>query len=194
MKCKIKLRDNIKMDHDLPRVSHCRFNKLEPIYLKSSKNGFNRVVTVAWNFDTESKVLTYAATVFKKVRSNEIWVKKMHREEALERFEKSPIRIQFLDCEPKYLNKFAIDWFIARKLVFNFGCWADNQEHLQGEVRVPFGFNEKYDEYHQVRLINHMENQRKRDHYKTEDDGGCYLVGWGLVCTGLVGISLIMTL
>ena len=52
------------------RFAHCRFLNKEPVCKSNStpKNGnrFDRVVTIAWNLDRETNILSYGAAVYRK--------------------------------------------------------------------------------------------------------------------------------
>ena len=127
------------------RFAHSRFFKGTPVP-KNQK--YDRVVTTCWTYEPETRILTYAATVFKKESSRDHWDRKLHKQKAEKRFSRGPVRLQ-LKCS-KYigeLSNIAMDWYIAKNLIFKFGTHNKNSvdvRRIHGEHEVPFYFNEQY--------------------------------------------------
>src|SRR4029078_12095316 len=95
------------------RLAHSRFCGGNPAY---EKDKFNKIVTSVWSFDPTTKVLTYAATVYRKSAKNDFWNKREHKNRALEQFEQNPIRVKLnvqKDVNARELQSSAIDWFIS---------------------------------------------------------------------------------
>ena len=150
---------------DKPRIAYCRFLNRKPLFNKHcKKNKYNRVVTVAWNYDRENNILSYGATVYKKAlvkndnwkaNRNDNWAKKPHRETAIQRYTNNPVRINFPLCyyvgksngygysDYESLDKRAVDWFIARNLISKLGCSTGEVETVH-DIFVCDNFNKKY--------------------------------------------------
>jgi len=106
-----------------PRVTHCRFNKSVSIYDSPKQNNkFDRVVSIAWNYDTSANIIIYGATVFKRVSVDEQWTKKLHSKTALDRYTKNPVRVMMFGVKLSDLSTDYIDWYIAEKLIYDHGC------------------------------------------------------------------------
>ena len=111
------------MDKVRPRVCHIRFYKNQPLVGKNNQK-YDRVVTCAWRLDTEKMVLKYGATVWQKNYKGDMWIKSPHRWEALGRYEISPIKVSIYGLNPvDFISSFALDNYIARKLIFQYGCY-----------------------------------------------------------------------
>lgn len=131
------------------RLAHSRFLENSPA---ERKDLFDRVVSSAWTYDPKTSILTYGATVYRKAGKSDFWNKQMHKDTALERFTDSPLRI-FLNnthyC-PK-LSSSAIDWFIARNLIFKFGTHNKNERssgNFDFEIYIYSDFNIDNDPYY----------------------------------------------
>jgi hypothetical protein len=117
------------------------------------KDQFDKVVSSVWSFDPETHVLTYAATVFKKTNKSDFWNKRQHKNRALERFEKNPLRVKLVldyECDQTApeLQSSAIDWFISSHLIYKFGTHNKNEvdvRRVHFETRIRPDFNTFYD-------------------------------------------------
>lgn len=153
------------------RLAHSRFHNSKPLYKHiSSLNDTNRIVSVAWNLDEETNILTYGATVYKYTEDS--WVKGIHRDKAIERFNTCPMRFQ-INNYPTPLNRYAMDWYITRYLTIIYGCYykgySNNESRIDDTVEInPFTFEKKYDpigykeglEYEKQLLCNEYEKFR----------------------------------
>lgn len=92
------------------------------LFRKTEENGDKkRIVTIKYSFDTETKQLTYAGTIFKtNKRSHEKYVKQNHAKTVEKRFNKSPVVIDNFD----YTDKGPEFHDSIRKLLFKNGCKA----------------------------------------------------------------------
>jgi len=127
-----------------PRLSHCKLYKGKPVF---DENKFDRVVTTAWNYESDVCILTYAATVYTKTSDTDFWKRKDHKEETLKRFKENPIRIKLIsDRCPELMNN-AMDWCIARDLVFKFGAFNKifpDVRRVHHEFKIHNDFNQHY--------------------------------------------------
>lgn len=127
------------------RLAHLHFNEGKPV---RKDEYYDRVVTVYWTFEPDVSILTYGATVFKKEYSSDHWKKKEHKQKALERYRNNPIRIHLISKEqnPKEIENFAMDWFVAKNLVFYYGAYHKGLDvrRIHGEKEIPSNFNSKY--------------------------------------------------
>ena len=130
------------------RLAHSRFCGGNPAY---EKDVFDKIVTSVWSFDPVTKVLTYAATVYRKSAKNDFWNKRQHKNRALERFEQNPIRVKLFVNEgvnAAELQSSAIDWFISSHLIYKFGTHNKNSPDVRRvhfESRIRPDFNSYYD-------------------------------------------------
>ena len=92
---------------DKPRIAHCRFYKGESLHDTLDK--FDKVVTLAWNYDENTSVLTYAGTVYKKKNKRDHWIKRLHRDEALTRFFVAPVTIQLSNPSDILLTRIGLE-------------------------------------------------------------------------------------
>jgi hypothetical protein len=112
-----------------PRVTHCRFNKSIPIYKNPKQNNkFDRVVSIAWNYDSTKSVIIYGATVFKHTSVEEQWTKKLHSKTALERYNNCPVKVMMINTDLDNFSTDYIDWYIAQKLIYDYGCKSYDNE------------------------------------------------------------------
>jgi hypothetical protein len=96
------------------RTSHLKFVGKTPA-LKTS-NDYDRVVTVDWEY--LEGTLRYGASVYtREIRDN--WIKKIHFEKAKKRLKESPVLIII---NLSGVNETSVDWYIARKLIYEYGC------------------------------------------------------------------------
>jgi len=154
------------------RIAHCRFEKngsngkkWESLY---RKDRFDRVVSIVWSFDNETRLLTYGATVYKKEGPSDFWVKKEHREKALERYHNNPVRVKLITVgntgniyrnqDIYLLKRAAIDWYIALELIYLYGVsnkYKDTKTKL-----IAHNFNKDYDIFYdrviEKRLMKHQ--------------------------------------
>lgn len=119
-----------------PHIAHCWFRGYNPIY-RGFKQGSrcNRIVTVAWSYETfhlktftdeksdepirTKTILKYGATVFRKTKSNDLWLKKLHTHRAITRHNNSPVCVEF-DGDLSDVKPCVINWYIAQKLIFKY--------------------------------------------------------------------------
>ena len=128
------------------RIAHLRFSQGEPV---PKCEPFDRVVTAIWSYDYSNFVLTYAATVYKKKDGKDFWTRKEHRLNTEKRFKEHPLRIQFKfeKTLPPEISNTAMDWFIARRLVFTFGAYNKTEldvRRIHGEIVVDPDFNQRH--------------------------------------------------
>lgn len=128
------------------RVAHSRFNKGIPV---CRGEAFTRIVTSVWSFESETAVLTYGATIFKKDHSKDHWNRKKHLERAVERFTNNPIRIvlKAINSIPEISN-ISMDWYIAQNLIYKFGTHNTIEpdiRRIQGTTNIYPDFNTEYD-------------------------------------------------
>lgn len=127
-----------------PRLSHNKFYKSKPVFGDSK---FDKVVTTMWTYESDVCILTYAATVFKKDSETDFWKRKNHKEETLKRFKENPIRIKlFSEKCPELMNN-AMDWYIAKDLIFKYGTHNKTYpdvRRVHHEVQLRPDFNEYY--------------------------------------------------
>ena len=93
--------------------------RLSHIHEKNDK----RIITIAYKFNKSEGEVTYAATIFRKIKNSESWDRKGHNKTAISRLEKTPITI-FIpipsdggDSDIKFVD---IELMI-RKYLFLFG-------------------------------------------------------------------------
>ena len=124
------------------RVSHLRFYQGCPVW---KDQNFDRVVTVASNYNSTTGKLIYGAVVFKKDSRRDQWLKKLHRELALRRFFHDSVTINLSNHSGEELSLFAIDWYIAEELIFKYkaSCQVDNK--VIHKVNIYPGFNKMFD-------------------------------------------------
>ena len=101
-------------------------NQRGPSYFyfrEDKKQGLNRIITVCYMFNEETNDLTYGASIYKKDKIKDTFVKRKHRETAMSRFTKYPITVQ-MDKSKLFKAK---EWQInIRKLLFTNGVCQKN--------------------------------------------------------------------
>ena len=186
------------------RVSHSRFRKNKPLYkYRDLLSETDKIVTVAWNLDDETGILTYGATVYKRV-NNDRWVKKLHRERAIERFNTCPLRFNVKNF-PVPLNRYAMDWYIGRVLTAQYGCYykgKDNStDRFDADICInPFTFEMKYDPVgHEVRLNDERRQLFEKDMdrlfqlQKQQQNKACHNIISLLLVSLSLGVMFVMT-
>ncbi len=136
------------------RLAHSRFFHGQVAF---EKDIFDKIVTTAWSYEPETQILTYGATVYKKVNKNDFWNKRQHKDQALSRFMETPLRIKLVaDGRVPELNSSAIDWFIGAHLIYKFGvCDRVNPDvrRVHHETNIRPDFNEFYDPSYSPKYI-----------------------------------------
>lgn len=121
------------------RTTHCRFynHRRVPRNRKSDDGKiltqpFDRVVTIAWTYNQESKMVRYGATVFIKENPDDCWNKKLHRKTAVARYNEAPVEV-YVDWENVRSSEDekigpALDRYISEMLIYSSG--VDNGNYL----------------------------------------------------------------
>jgi len=157
-----------------PRIAHCRFYKGESLHNTLDK--FDKVVTLAWNYDENTSILTYGGTVFKKKNKQDYWIKRLHKDEALTRFNCTPIRVYLTNSSNRLLTKIGLEWFIAENLIYKFGAYDHHKElDMCYNAEIKLGFLEKYDPRHCEKLETQQTQQKQ----------GSYFLNFSLFFIGL---------
>jgi len=140
------------------RVAHSKF--CDDVPLNRNDNTFNKIVSSVWSYEPATRILTYGATVFRKTSNKDFWVRKSHRERALERFYQNPVRVCLSSQWGKVsLASVAVDWFIARELIFKYGVQGGTELPIH-EVVIDTYFNRQHDPFYREPLTQ-TELQRK---------------------------------
>lgn len=184
--------------NEKPRVAHSRFFNNRPLFKLPWGNNdmkYDRVVTSAWVFDSENQILTYAATVYQKKHNKDFWVKKVHCEEALARFDKCPLRIHLVG-DVGEVSGHAMDWFISTTLIFRFGCYNKKDvdvRRIHGEVFLKDNFMETFDPYYKE--FKNWELEKIDDYnelYRTSSNSDrCEMVLFSALGTALGLVSIV---
>jgi len=132
-----------------PIVAHLRYYKDEPLYERTDV--FDRVVSVAWSYDYSADILRYGATVFKRTETDKCWFKDIHRQKAVDRYYKCPVRVQMSyedNVRSFSMNSYVsnsgtievsentFEWLIASKLIFCCGCSNEDQNDIKGKYNM----------------------------------------------------------
>jgi len=153
---------------------------------------YDRVVTSVWNFDPDTSVLTYGATVYKKDKDkkSDFWNKREHKKTAIERFEKHPIRVVIAAPEnmPE-LSNISIDWFIAQNLIYKFGTHNKKNvdvRRIHGKVKVSDEFNKIYPGFDKFNKCweDSMDSFYASEEFENSRCGVCVWVMSSLVMAG----------
>ena len=76
-----------------PRILHIRYYQGIPVHDKSRLS--DRIVSIAYNWNPESKKLTYGATVWRKKTPQDNWDRRLHVVTIRHRFFDAPVKVQF---------------------------------------------------------------------------------------------------
>lgn len=123
------------------RVVHSRFYQGKPVRKCET---CDKIVTTCWSYDRDTHVLSYGATVFTKSAppgNKSVWNKAEHTYTATDRFKENPTKLVMLfnaGVTPG-LRNVAIDWHIADKYIYKYGC-----QGKIGSVNVEWDFNNEY--------------------------------------------------
>lgn len=142
------------------RVAHLRLKNGRPLTRTNHDDlsDYDRIVTVCWQIDREEgddTIIRYGATVYKKrdyssnsptepqqekqeedkQKKNVDWVKKLHYEKAVERFNREPVILAIND--PMNFPNPLIDWFIAKNLIYKFGCKLSEKNTMDIVISIP---------------------------------------------------------
>ena len=155
------------METDM-RLAHSRFYHGKSVR-KSEE--YDRIVTSCWSFQPDTSILTYGSTVYR--RTDDHWNKKAHKLKAIERYKKHPIRVRVnTDAQLDELSNIAMDWYIAKKLIFVFGTHNENEidvRRVHGNCTIHSDFNDVY-----TCLKDTDNKSNKEDYY--EMDSFPYLI------------------
>lgn len=130
------------------RVAHLRLKNGRPLTRANGDDlsDYDKIVTVCWDLDRcedgeDDSILRYGATVYRKNSTNNEktvdWVKKLHYKRAVERFESEPVIIAIAD--PMKFPNPLIDWFIAKNLIYKFGCKLS--EKNAADITIGIGYS-----------------------------------------------------
>ena len=150
------------------RLAHSRFLHGQVAF---EKDIFDKIVTTAWSYEPKTRVLTYGATVYKKMGKSDFWNKREHKDQALARFMENPLRIKLVSAgKVGELSSTAVDWFISAHLIYKFGTHdkiSPDVRRVHHETNIRPDFNEFYDPSCSPKYI--LGGPLKRVEY--EDDG-----------------------
>ena len=127
------------------RLAHSRFLDGQVAF---EKDVFDKIVTSAWSYEPQTRILTYGATVYKKVGKTDFWNKRQHKDQALSRFMENPLRIKLISVgRVPEMNSVSIDWFISAHLIYKFGVCGKELDvrRVHHETGIRPYFNEFYD-------------------------------------------------
>jgi len=147
---------------DKPRIAHCRFYKGESLHDTLDK--FDKVVTLAWNYDENTSVLTYAGTVYKKKNKRDHWIKRLHKDEALTRFFVAPVTVQLSNPSDILLTRIGLEWYIVENLIYKFGAYDHDNKKDVYNAEIKPGFLEKYDPRYSEKLEIHTGSRHLLSH------------------------------
>ena len=128
------------------RVAHLRLKNGRPLTRLNGDDlsDYDKIVTVCWDLDRcedgeDDSILRYGATVYRRNSANNEktvdWVKKLHYKRAVERFESEPVIIAISD--PMKFPNPLIDWFIAKNLIYKFGCKLSEKNAADVTISLP---------------------------------------------------------
>lgn len=132
----------LDLDPRTTRVAHSRFLKGMPMGCENRKD-YDKIVTSVWNYDSNTKVLTYGATVFRKTSTSDCWNRKLHLERAYQRFTECPVTVKIYFCDEPIPS--AINWYIANDLSFKFGSYSKSNEESNHVIVGGRYFNQTFD-------------------------------------------------
>ena len=170
------------------RLSHLHFLNGKPVRKNEPSD---RIVTIYWSIDDD--ILTYGATVFKREHSKDHWKKKLHKQTALKRYTDTPVLVKLYSDYPfpQEISSFAMDWFIAKKLLFKFGAYNKNPDNLQihRTQQIYPDFNQEYS------YLEEYEDDVEECEKESGKSPGClpffFTVGimWGAAIFGKIYLS-----
>lgn len=133
---------------NIVRLAHSRFYQGEPA---KRKDVFDKVVTSVWSFESDTGILTYAATVYKKSGPRDFWCKQQHKTQAMDRFKNNPLRIRMISQNAHELTSSGVDWFISRHCIYHYGTHNKTDpdvRRVHHEYHVRPDFNSHYNPYY----------------------------------------------
>lgn len=116
---------------------------LKPNSIKKRNQKFDRVATVAWNFNKESGILRYAGTVFKKESKDEQWNKREHTETAIKRYNSIPINIRIVPEKSLKNKNIDVDeiYYLIDKFVCMYGAYFKDEHKTLYNKIYQYGTN-----------------------------------------------------
>lgn len=134
---------------NMAKIFHLRYFDGKLLSQMEIKEGseFNRVVTGIWDFNEETNILRYGATVYYKKAANDTWIgKKLSVEQARERYIDCPVLVKlegfdFSSYAAYRMYKYA-PFIITNDFIFKFGV------HAFGTNEWVYAYNVKESQVH----------------------------------------------